>query len=420
MTGLAPFLVLRLWWKSRALSAYKEGILERFSLNLVKKMPVDLWVHAVSLGEVMAATPLIEAFLKQGFCIVVTTMTPTGANQVKKYFGSRVTHQYVPYDIPWAVKRFYKQIQPRCGVIMETELWPNLIFYGHKAGIPLFLANARLSEKSYKQYSRVKYFLKPILNQFNAIFAQYEEDALRYKNLGADNDRVTSLGSIKFDLKIKPVNPELALKLKAVWGKERQVIMLASTHENEEEQVLKVFPKLQQALQNPLLLIAPRHPERFQEIYHLSQQMGFNVGLRSKIETISSENEVIVLDSLGELLPFYAVSHCAFVGGSLIPLGGHNVLEPIAMKTPVLCGPYHVNFKRICEELSNKNAIQLVDDTDELIDKIIFILQNEQEKNIMIKKASLILESNRGVVEKYLTTINSRLTRINLHQESLN
>ncbi|MBA2652366.1 MAG: lipid IV(A) 3-deoxy-D-manno-octulosonic acid transferase [Tatlockia sp.] len=406
---LTPYLLLRLWWKGRSLPAYRQRISERFSLDKRPAEKVDIWVHAVSLGEVIAATPLIDALLDKHLRIMITTMTPTGAERVKIRFGDKVIHRYVPYDLPWVLRRFFNKVKPRLGLILETELWPNLIHFANKAEVPLFIVNARLAERSYLGYKKVGFFFKPLLNQINAILAQSEDDAKRFRALGADEDRVAVLGNMKFDLQTQNINSEIFLTLQNRWGSERPVVMAASTHEGEELQLLMQVRKLQHGLKNMVLLIAPRHPERFQKIYQLSQEQGFNTGLRSKAETLSSDNEVIVLDCLGELLGFYQIADYAFVGGSFVPIGGHNVLEPIAMEVPVFSGPHVHNFKTICRDLQQAQAIELVETADDLASKIIALHQDEEKKKSLIRNATSVLESNKGAVARYVSRVEAIL-----------
>ncbi len=393
---MTPFIVLRLYWKSMRLSAYRQRIGERFSCHAV--VPVDVWVHAVSLGEVVAATPLIQALLERGLRVMVTTMTPTGSQQVVSRFGSRVSHQYVPYDLPWVVRRFFKAMNPRLGIIMETELWPNLIFEANQLKIPLLLVNARLSDKAFKQYEKVRFIFKPILNQLTRILAQSEEDARRFVALGAAPWRVHAVGNLKFDMPPVVIDPALSSVFSNAWGKDRVVVIAASTHDNEEEQLLSRLSILQRAIPHVLLLIAPRHPERFQAVYQLCQQHQFKTGLRSTPETIHSDSEVIVLDSLGELALFYALSDYAFVGGSLVPIGGHNVLEAIAVNVPVFCGPYMNNAQSICDALCEADAIEQAENADELIQKMITLYNNPLRCEQLKKHALAVLQANQGTL----------------------
>ena len=406
---LTPFIVLRLYWKSRRLPAYRYRILERFSLGIATIAPVDIWIHAVSLGEVVAATPLIDELLAKQWRVLVTTMTPTGSQQVSKRFGSQVSHQYIPYDLPWALRRFFKKNQPRLGIIMETELWPNVIYQAHKIKMPLLLANARLSDKAFKRYEKVSFMFKPILNQFTAIFAQSNEDAQRFVTLGASASLVQVLGNIKFDLQFRMALNQDCLSLKEKWGNERTVVIAASTHDDEENQLLSRLNQLKAAIPPVLLLFAPRHPERFQQVYQLSVTQGFNTGLRSEPTTIDVHTDVVVIDTLGELLNFYQLSDYAFVGGRLVPIGGHNVLEPIAVQVPVFCGPFMNNSKEICRDLRAAGALTMVENADDLITAITTMYHNDVQRQQQITKASAVLAANRGTVARYMEHIETIL-----------
>ena len=231
---IAPFIVLRLLWKSRRLSDYRRRLSERFACHVVPTQ-VDVWIHAVSLGEVVAVTPLIHACLAKQWRVLVTTMTPTGSQQVTKQFSSRVVHQYVPYDLPWALRRFFKAYKPRLGIIMETELWPNLIDQAFRSKLPLLLINARISDRAFQQYQKISFFLKPVLNQFAAVLAQSETDAKKFIALGAPESLVSVAGNMKFDMPIA-AETKLFLSFRDKWGSDRPVVIAASTHEDEEGQ----------------------------------------------------------------------------------------------------------------------------------------------------------------------------------------
>ncbi|MGQ3888908.1 lipid IV(A) 3-deoxy-D-manno-octulosonic acid transferase [Legionella sp. CNM-1927-20] len=405
---LSPYLLLRLWWKGRKLPAYRQRINERFGYGSKTKAFYDVWIHAVSLGEVIAAIPLIEALLQKNKQLLITTMTPTGAEKVQVHFKNRVTHRYIPYDLPQALRRFFKFNKPRLGIIMETELWPNLITIATKETIPLLLLNARLSRRSYEGYKKVKYLFKPLLNNFNLILAQSAEDASYFKQLGAKENKVQIGGNIKFDLQIPPANVQL-LQFDKYLGENRIRLIVASTHEGEEQLILARLNQLKAHIPNLLLLIAPRHPERFSKVYQLSCKMGFKTGLRSQIKSEISDEEVIILDSIGELLTFYQISHYAFIGGSLVPVGGHNVLEPIAMQVPVFSGKHMHNFKAICNALEEASAIILVDNSDELVAKLIELHKHQDKRQSLVKNATQILNKNKGTVTRYLHQIDSLL-----------
>lgn len=407
---VSPLFILRLYWKGRRLPAYRQRILERFALNKKEHKPVDVWLHAVSLGEVIAATPLIDALIAKQWRVLVTTMTPTGSQHVMKRFGQQIDHQYVPYDFPGAVRRFFRKTKPRLGIIMETELWPNLIHEAHRIKMPLLLVNARLSDHSFKSYQKAKFIFKSVVNQFTTIFAQSEEDAKRFMALGAAKNIVQVLGNIKFDLQLRISASKDCEQLKNQWGSKRPVVIAASTHNDEEKQILSRFDKLKAAIPKVLLLIVPRHPERFQDVYQLSETEGFVTGRRSQPTSIDANTEVVIVDSMGELLSFYQASNYAFVGGSLVPIGGHNVLEPIAVQIPVFCGPYMNNSKAICSDLCAAEALVMVENVDELVAAIGVMHGNEAKREQQITNASKVLEANKGTVARYMEKIEEILT----------
>lgn len=402
---LLPLILLRLYWKGRRLPAYRQRIAERFFLQRIKPSAVDIWLHAASLGEVIAATPLIEALLARQWRVLVTTMTPTGSEHITRRFNQRVMHQYIPYDLPWVQRRFFKVIRPQTGIIMETELWPNMIVAAHRAQVTLIQANARISDKAFSQYRRLSWFFRPILQHYTAILAQSELDAERFRALGAPSAIVRNIGNMKFDVQTPTHQNELCQALKQQWGKTRPILIAASTHDDEESQLLMRLPQLKTTIPNLLLLIAPRHPERFETAYALSVAQGFNTARRSQRQTITEANEVIILDSMGELFNFFAVSDYAFIGGSLVPIGGHNVLEPIAMAVPVFCGPHMQNSKAICETLVAAKAIYCATDANDLINAIITMHQQPEQREQQRMNATAVLTDNRGTVAKHVQYI---------------
>lgn len=405
-----PLIILRLFWKSRRLPAYRERIGERLSIGTSSASPVDVWVHAVSLGEVVAATPLIQALLDRHWRVMVTTMTPTGSQQVLKRFGRQVSHQYVPYDLPWVIKRFFKQTQPRLGIIMETELWPNLIDQAARLSIPLLLVNARISDRAFKRYEQFGYFFKPILNQFTVILAQSPRDAARFIALGGARDCVQVAGNLKFDMPEWTSLVEQQKVFLDLWGNTRLVVIAASTHSNEEHQILSAWPSIQNAMPQTLLLIAPRHPERFKVVYELCVDYGLQTGLRSNLDSITKDTQVIVLDAMGELSIFYALSDYAFIGGSLVPVGGHNVLEAIAQNVPVFCGPYMNNAQSIWDDLSAAHAVQQVSSADDLMHKIIALHQDPARCETQVNQARMVLNANKGTLARCLMIIDKVIT----------
>ena len=306
------------------------------------------------------------------------------------------------------LRRFFKAIKAPVGIIMETELWPNVIVEASRANVSLFLANARISNHAFKQYELLRFFFKPLLNQFNFILAQSARDAERFVALGALPSRVRMLGNMKFDVQVTVMDPTNIAALKHAWGIARTVVIAASTHEGEERQLLSVFRQLQQAIPDVFLLIAPRHPERFQSVYALSQQQGFTTARRSESAALSPDSEVMVIDSLGELLSFYAVSDYAFVGGSWLPaVGGHNVLEPIALNVPVCCGTYMQNSQSIIDALLEAHAIIQVTDARLLVEAIVALHHDAAERSRQVANARSMYMANQGSVLRHMEVIQS-------------
>lgn len=400
-----PFVLLRLYKKGQQIPAYRERIKERLSLHKPAPRIVDIWIHAASLGEVISITPLIEELIARSYPLLITTMTTTGSAYVVTQFGDRVLHQYIPYDLPWVVRRFFKRIKPRLGLIIETELWPNIIHGAKKNGMHLVLGNARISDKAFSQYKIIRRFIRPAVRQFDAILPQSLENASRFIALGAEPSHITLLGNLKFDRR----RPTIADTRLLHWDATRVVLLLASTHPGEEQQILSRLSNLQKSIPSLLLLLAPRHPERFQMVYALSQDLGYKTALRSKASVIHADTAVVVIDSLGELLSFYQVSDYAFVGGSLVPIGGHNVLEPIAMGIPVFCGSFTNNFKAIVEELQDAEAITVVKDADELVARILTMQQNSVLRESQVRNATQVFNNNQGCVARYLHYIDDIL-----------
>jgi 3-deoxy-D-manno-octulosonic-acid transferase len=411
---LIPFILLRLVWRGFRAPAYWQRIPERFGFLPTLPRGQYLWIHAVSVGEVHAAVPLIRA-LKNHYPdtdFLITTMTPTGSNQVIEIFKDSVQHCYLPYDLPDAITRFFAKVQPRLIILMETELWPNLLNTASKKGIAILLANARLSEKSAQGYQRVAPFTRQMLNNLTAIAAQTQEDANRFLRLGARQNAVFVTGSIKFDSDLPKNLKEYADDLRQQWGKQRPVWIAASTHEGEDEQIIRAFQKIKEVLSNCLLVLVPRHPERFNRVATLCEQQGFSIARRSKNQQCTENTEIYLGDTMGELLLLYAACDVAFVGGSLVPTGGHNLLEPAALGLPIVIGQYVFNFAEISRNLLNIQAATQISTTDELAEVLIFLLNNKAVCQKMGEKGQFFVEQNRGSLKKLLAIIlNIGITR---------
>jgi 3-deoxy-D-manno-octulosonic-acid transferase len=402
-----PLIALRLWLRSRKASAYGQRVRERFAMGLPPMQRGGIWVHAVSVGESIAAAPMIKALLARypQLPVTITCMTPTGSERIQSMFAHepRVQHCYLPYDFPWAAGRFLDHIQPKIGVIMETELWPNHIHQCAKRGIPTVLANARLSERSARGYGRFARLTRPMLAEMSLIAVQTETEAQRFRDLGARPDCVTVTGSIKFDLTIDPQLLLRAGQQREQWQTtQRPVWIAASTHAGEDEVVLSAHRTLLQSHANALLILVPRHPERFNSVFELSQQQGFASVRRSVAEPITHETSVLVGDTMGELLFLYALADIAFVGGSLVPNGGHNLLEPAALDKPVLSGPHLFNFLEIAAMLRAAGALEEVSDAVGLASTVQRLIEQPAAAKAMADAGLAVMKANQGALEKLL------------------
>ena len=408
-----PLVAIRLWLRARKAPAYAQRIGERLALNLPALQPGGIWVHAVTVGESIAAAPMIRALLKRypQLPITVTCMTPTGSERIQALFADepRIQHCYLPYDLPWASARFLDRVKPRLAVIMETELWPNHIHQCAKRGIPVALANARLSARSAKGYARFSALTRPMLEEMSLIAVQTETEAERFRQLGARPECVEVTGSIKFDLSIDPQLLIKARELREHWhAQERPVWIAASTHEGEDEIVLAAHRILLATYPGALLILVPRHPERFNSVFELCQREGFVTVRRSVNEPVSLHTQVVLGDTMGELLFLYAVADSAFVGGSLVPNGGHNLLEPAALAKPVLSGPHLFNFLQIAAMLREAGALEEVDDVQELAVAVQRLFEFPLDAQRMGKAGLKVMQANQGALQR-LQLIRPRL-----------
>jgi 3-deoxy-D-manno-octulosonic-acid transferase len=402
-----PLVALRLWLRARKAPAYAKRIGERFSLGLPPMQHGGIWVHAVSVGESIAAAPMIRALLARypRLPITVTCMTPTGSERIKALFADepRIQHCYLPYDLPWAAGRFLDHVQPRLGVIMETELWPNHIHQCAKRSIPVVLANARLSERSARGYGRFAKLTRPMLAEMSGFAVQTEVEAQRFLDLGARPDCVEVTGSIKFDLSIDPQLLVRAAELREQWQASRRPVWIAaSTHAGEDETVLAAHRRLLVSHPDALLILVPRHPERFASVHDLCWQQGFETVRRSTGRAVTSTTTVLLGDTMGELLFLYALADCAFVGGSLVPNGGHNLLEPAALAKPVLSGPHLFNFLEIATLLRDAGALEEVSDAVGLAVAVQRLFDQPALARIMADAGLKVMRANQGALQRLL------------------
>ncbi|MBV2133609.1 lipid IV(A) 3-deoxy-D-manno-octulosonic acid transferase [Pseudomonas sp. MAP12] len=409
-----PLIALRLYLRGRQAPAYRQRIAERFAFQLPPLKRGGFWVHAVSVGESIAAAPMIRALRERHpeLPITVTCMTPTGSERIRALFGDQVQHCYLPYDLPWAAARFLDRLQPKLAVIMETELWPNHIHQCARRGIPTVLANARLSEKSARGYARFKGLTRPMLAEMSWIAAQTEAEAERFRQLGARPECVSVTGSIKFDLTIDPELKPRAQALRSSWGAEKRPVWIAaSTHAGEDEIILAAHRQLLAEHSDSLLVLVPRHPERFEAVHVLCQREGFATVRRSSGSAVGEGIQVLLGDTMGELLFLYALADVAFVGGSLVPAGGHNLLEPAALGVPVLSGPHLFNFLEIAAQLRGAGALVVVADCEALARQLRQILNETEELQRMGSAGLVVLRANQGALARLLGGVERLLAK---------
>ena len=403
---LLPFVPLRLLWRARRQRGYLENVAERFGIySGAAEQPV-IWLHAVSVGETRAAEPVIRMLRQRhpGHRILLTHMTPTGRETGHQLFGETVSRCYLPYDLPWAVARFLDHFRPRAGIIMETEIWPNLIRACATRGIPCYLVNARLSEKSFQGYRRFGPLVRQTLEGLTAVSAQGTDDAHRLTALGARNVQVT--GNVKFDI----APPEAMLTLGRQWrrayGEARPVLLAASTRDGEEALLLARLRDVD--IPGLLTVIVPRHPQRFEEVAQLVAKHGFRLQRRSENAPIASETQVLLGDSMGEMFAYYAACDVAFVGGSLLPYGAQNLIEACAVGKPVLIGPSSYNFTEAAAGAVTAGAAIRVADAAALVREAGTLLRGREARERMAKAALAFCAVHRGATARVVDLIKLR------------
>ncbi|OUS14134.1 3-deoxy-D-manno-octulosonic acid transferase [Gammaproteobacteria bacterium 53_120_T64] len=416
-----PLILLRLLWRGRRAPAYRRRWGERF--GFVARLDASrqvIWLHSVSVGETIAAAPLARRLQTQypEATVLVTTMTPTGSAQVGKLFGASVEHCYAPYDMPDAIARFLNRVQPAILVIMETELWPNLIHACHRRSIPVVLANARLSAKSAAGYAKVAQLARPMLAQLAVVGAQTKADGERFLQLGVVREALTVTGNIKFDLQLDESLRQQAAALKTQWqgANGRPVWLVASTHRGEDEVILDAFSRVLAHHPDTLLVLVPRHPERFDEVAGHCSEAGYTFRRRSERQgngarAITAETQIVLGDTMGELLSFCGASDITFVGGSLVAVGGHNLIEPAAWGVPVLSGPHLFNFTEVARLLSEAGGLALCATARELAEQVVNLLADAECYRQMSSAALAVTEANRGALDRLTALLASQISQ---------
>lgn len=404
--ALIPVAWFHLLWRARRQPEYLQHVGERFGRYSARPSAPVIWIHAVSVGETRAAEPLLKA-LKQRYtdhAIVMTHTTPTGRAAGEQLYGDRVSRCYLPYDLPFAVERFLNHFDPKVGVLMETELWPNLIQHCEQRHIPLFLVNARLSEKSARGYSKIATLIRESLQSLSGIAAQTDSDAKRLSSLGAPAPLVT--GSMKFDIAVPNEMLTRGEALRELIGRARPVFLAASTREGEEPIVLDAFSQLN--VPNALLLLVPRHPQRFDEVAKLLQERGLRFARKSRGDVVSASTQILLGDSMGEMFAYYAACDIAFIGGSLVPLGGQNLIEACAVGKPVLIGPHTFNFAEASDLATEIGAAVRVNDAKSLAAAAEHWLKDPNGRERASASALEFANEHRGATARVMRMIESK------------
>lgn len=415
---LLPFILLRLLWRAFAAPAYARRWAERFgffpALETSKKV---VWLHTVSVGEFLAALPMIRRLMAdEQLQLVITTTTPTGSERVKATLGDKVFHVYAPYDVPDVLRRFLNRIKPSVYLIMETELWPNTLAACAQRQIPAMLVNGRLSEKSARGYRRFSGLTAPMLNNLRLALIQNAVDASRFVQLGLAESKVRVTGNIKFDLALTDEvrTRAIALKKQLLADHERVIWIAASTHQGEDEIILDVFANAREAItreamgnrQQLMLVLVPRHPERFERVGQLCDSRGFKTLRRSRNE-IAPDMDILLGDTMGELMLLFGASDIAFMGGSLVPNGGHNFIEPAAWGLPLLSGAHLFNFAEVSDLLKSADALDIAHTADELTSLLTRLVNDAELRKRKGENALRVALENRGALDKTLTHIES-------------
>ncbi len=403
-----PIAILRLIQKDRGNGLWKIKLKNQLGRVNIKASKV-IWLHCVSVGEFHAARPLVEQLVELfvDHKILITTTTITGSTAVKNHYGGNIEHCFFPFDLPFALTRFVNKVKPEICILLETELWPNLINLLHKRKIPIALVNARLSQRSLAKYQKSSAKLaSDTINKVTLIASQNERSSERFLALGTNPNIIHTIGSLKFDSNLS-ADTKISDNLRRIVGN-RRVVVFASTRSGEEKEILQSYSKLNEKF-DALLVIVPRHPERFDEVHKLITDNKLNVIRRSEDELCGKETEILLGDSMGELMSYYSICDIAFIGGSLTRDGGQNMLEAAASSKPVLFGPHIFNFEHISQLLLNSDGAVQVSDANQLMQTIAELLLDEDKRVAIGKNAKKIIEDNRGVTKQLIELLTPQI-----------
>lgn len=409
---LLPYVLVNLMWRALRYPPYWQRWPERFGFVVPLTDQRVIWVHAVSVGEVRSSAALINALAERfpAHRLLVTTMTPTGSQQVHELFADRVTHTYVAYDFPGAIRRFLDRARPKLAIVAETEFWPNLFSACRRRGIPLFLVNVRLSQASTEGYLWAPRTARKMFGNADLICAQTEADARRLRRLGVDDAMIHVTGNLKFDVGLPGSLLEEGRALRHLWGADRPVWIAASTHPGEERQVLDAFEILRGRNPSLLLILVPRHPERFAGVLRLSERRGYRIAQRSaSLAELSPQVDILIGDTMGELQRLYAAADVAFIGGSLVRKGGQNLLEACAVEVPVIFGPHMFHFEEISRMALERGAGRQVCDRHELAEVVARYLADSSLRREAGRAAKSLVNDNHGALQKTLSLLDEAL-----------
>lgn len=391
---LTPLILLRVAWRAIKEPHYKSDLGQRFGFVEGKKNS-PIWVHAVSAGETIAAVPLINRLLKRGHEVVLTSMTPTGRERARSLLGDSVQHCYVPYDLPGSIKRFLQSVGPKALIIIDTELWPNMLHYSAEQNIPVYLVNARMSKKSLRGYQRISMLTVPMMKALKHVYAQTEVQGQRFLSMGLCGDQLFVTGSIKFDASLPADFPERQKILNELF-RGKTCFLAASTHKGEEEQIIKAFKKMERS-NSRILILAPRHTHRTTDVLSLCESSGLSVQRHS--ENLPVQSDIYLLDTMGELIYFYSVARMALIGGSLINVGGHNPMEAGCLGVPMMMGDYTRNIDDIAELFIEAGAMIRISDQVSLERTMIELFDNQDLHDSMSRAAKKVMGQNKGALE---------------------
>lgn len=410
---LAPFVIAVEAWRTLTNPEYRGRLHQRLGFVKPQAEPGCIWVHAVSVGEVQAAAGIIRELRKRlpDVEVVCTTVTPTGAQRVRALFGDEVRHCYLPYDVPGSVRRFLNRLRPRVAIILETEIWPTLYHQLGQRGIPLVMASARVSTRSVERYRRMASLFRQTLSHGIVIGAQSAADAERFRAIGAAPERVRVTGNVKFDLEVPRSAMQAGHDFRAALGAGRPVWIAGSTHEGEEEAALAAHGIVRSRHPSALLILVPRHPQRFDAVRSLLRKRGHAFAQRSSGERPTDAHDVFLVDTLGELQTFYAAADVAFVGGSLVPIGGHNLLEPAVLGLPMLSGPHTHNAQDIAELLTQSGALRIVRSREDLAQRVGDFFDDPERARSDGARGQEVIAQSRGAVGRLVEMVLPLLSR---------